>query len=89
MVAPPLPITSRIFSGLIFKVSRVGALSETWARDSEIALAISPRMCSRPSWACSNAFSMISSVMPSILMSICRAVTPRAVPATLKSMSPR
>jgi len=32
---------------------------------------------------------MISLVMPSILMSICRAVTPVAVPATLKSMSPR
>jgi hypothetical protein len=36
-----------------------------------------------------SATSMISSVMPEILMSICRAVTPFAVPATLKSMSPR
>ena len=32
---------------------------------------------------------MISRVMPSILMSICSAVTPSRVPATLKSMSPR
>ncbi len=32
---------------------------------------------------------MISLVMPWILMSICRAVTPVVVPATLKSMSPR
>ena len=32
---------------------------------------------------------MISAVMPLILMSICSAVTPFAVPATLKSMSPR
>ena len=32
---------------------------------------------------------MISSVMPWILMSICSEVTPSAVPATLKSMSPR
>ncbi len=32
---------------------------------------------------------MISLVMPSILMSICRALIPLAVPATLKSMSPR
>ena len=32
---------------------------------------------------------MISLVMPWILMSICSAVTPRSVPATLKSMSPR
>ena len=33
--------------------------------------------------------SLISSVMPSILMSICSAEMPSAVPATLKSMSPR
>ena len=32
---------------------------------------------------------MISGVMEVILMSICRAVTPCSVPATLKSMSPR
>ena len=32
---------------------------------------------------------MISRVIPSILMSICSAVTPLRVPATLKSMSPR
>ena len=32
---------------------------------------------------------MISSVMPGILMSICSEVMPSAVPATLKSMSPR
>ena len=37
----------------------------------------------------SSATCMISRVMPSILMSICSAVTPSAVPATLKSMSPR
>ncbi len=32
---------------------------------------------------------MISRVIPWILMSICSAVTPSSVPATLKSMSPR
>ncbi|CFO82723.1 Uncharacterised protein [Bordetella pertussis] len=32
---------------------------------------------------------MISLVMPWILMSICSAVIPVSVPATLKSMSPR
>ena len=36
-----------------------------------------------------SATSMISLVMPWILMSICSAVMPRSVPATLKSMSPR
>ena len=39
--------------------------------------------------ACASATCMISLVMPSILMSICSAVTPVSVPATLKSMSPR
>src|SRR5471032_1950918 len=48
-----------------------------------------PRMFRRASRAWPRAISMISSVMPLILMSICSAVTPLAVPATLKSMSPR
>ena len=50
--------------------------------------AISPRMCSRPARAWSSALLMISEVMPVTLMSICSAVMPCAVPATLKSMSP-
>ena len=53
------------------------------------AFAISPRICSRPSFAWLSATFMISSVMPAILMSICREVMPSSVPATLKSMSPR
>jgi hypothetical protein len=53
------------------------------------ALAISPRMCRRPPLAWPSATFMISSVMPAILMSICSEVMPFAVPATLKSMSPR
>ncbi|GBE47743.1 hypothetical protein BMS3Bbin12_00908 [bacterium BMS3Bbin12] len=43
----------------------------------------------RASRACCSAVSMISRVIPSILMSICSAVIPSRVPATLKSMSPR
>ncbi len=39
--------------------------------------------------ACSSAWAMISWVRPLVLMSICRAVMPSLVPATLKSMSPR
>ena len=39
--------------------------------------------------ACASASDMISVVMPLILMSICRAVMPLSVPATLKSISPR
>jgi hypothetical protein len=41
-----------------------------------MTLAISPRMCMRPSAPAFSAASMISSVMPAILMSICSAVTP-------------
>src|SRR5690625_3374478 len=47
------------------------------------------RMWLRPAWACLSATSMISAVMPEILISICRAVMPWALPATLKSISPR
>ena len=53
---------------------RVLATSRHAARDS--ALAISPRMCRRPCLACASAIFMISSVMPSILMSICSAEMP-------------
>ena len=42
-----------------------------------------------PPWPASSASRMISNVTPVILMSICRAVMPFSVPATLKSMSPR
>ncbi|MCY1554677.1 hypothetical protein D9M68_912640 [compost metagenome] len=89
MTAPPLPITSRIFSGLIFSVVRRGANCDTSALASPIASCILPRMCMRASLACASATCMISLVMPWILMSICSAVMPLVVPATLKSMSPR
>jgi hypothetical protein len=58
-----------------------------WARSST---ASSGRGCAcGASLACVSATCMISLVMPWILMSICRAVMPLSVPATLKSMSPR
>ena len=44
---------------------------------------------SRASFACARARAMIGNSMPLTLMSICRAVTPSWLPATLKSMSPR
>ena len=43
----------------------------------------------RASFAWARACCMISRLTPVILMSICRAVIPSCVPATLKSMSPR
>ena len=86
---PPVPITSRILSVAILKVSMRGAYSPSSARAEVSALAISPRMWMRPSFAWPSATFMISSVMPAILMSICSEVMPTSVPATLKSMSPR
>ena len=89
MVAPPLPITSRILSGLMLITSKVGAFALISARAREMTLFISFRICIRPAKAWFNATSMISSVIPSILMSIWSAVIPFAEPATLKSISPR
>ena len=43
----------------------------------------------RASRAWASASRRMSNVTPVILMSICSAVMPSAVPATLKSMSPR
>ena len=53
-----------------------GALSLTASRAPVSALAISPRIWTRPSRAWSSAMRMISSVIEVILMSICSAVTP-------------
>ena len=55
---------------------------------SEIVSIMRSRIASRPSFACASASSSTCGVSPEILMSICRAVMPRVVPATLKSMSP-
>ena len=89
MVVPPLPMTSRILSGWILMVVIRGAYSDISGLDDMITSFILPRMCMRPVRACARATSMISLVIPLILISICSAVTPLAVPATLKSMSPR
>jgi hypothetical protein len=49
MVTPPLPITSRILSGLIFMVMIARReLRTSRLRGAVMALAISPRMCKRP-----------------------------------------
>ena len=85
---PPEPITSRILSVGICRVSIFGAYSEKPC-GAESDLFISPKICRRPSLACAKACFMMSGVMPAILMSICNEVMPDAVPATLKSMSPR
>ena len=90
MTLPPLPITSRILSGLIFHLMILrGVLREfaTRRRDRLFHEAEDVHAAVFAPWR--SATSMISLVMPVILMSICNAVTPFSVPATLKSMSPR
>ena len=89
MFFPPGPISAPIMSVGIFRVVRRGAYGDSSVRGVEIASAILPRMCMRPSRACSRALRMMSSEIPRILMSIWHAVIPSFVPATLKSMSPR
>ena len=88
IILPPGPMTSRILSTGIRMVTIRGAKLEMFARGAASASVILPRMCSRPARACSSAFRITSVVMPVTLMSICSAVMPSAVPATLKSMSP-
>ena len=46
------------------------------------------RICKRALRACSSAWRISGTLMPPTLMSICSAVMPVRVPATLKSMSP-
>ena len=53
-----------------------------------IALFIFSRICRRAVRAWLIARAITSRVIPPTLMSICNAVMPSAVPATLKSMSP-
>ena len=89
IVAPPLPITSRILSESILTVVIVGALADSSLRASGSTAFICSRMVKRAVFALPKAISMISSVIPSILISICKAVMPSSVPATLKSISPK
>ncbi len=88
IILPPGPMTSRILSTGIRIVTMRGAKSEMFSRDDDSASCILPRMCIRPWRACSSAFFITAVVMPPTLMSICSAVMPDEVPATLKSMSP-
>ena len=66
-----------------------GAHCDSSLRGSGMVASMRSRMNRRARLACSSASVRISKVTPLILMSICRAVMPSAVPATLKSMSPR
>ena len=89
MTFPPGPMMSRILSVGTRMVMILGAYLDRLGRGASKALLISPRIWRRPSLACRNARAIKSLSSPAILISICRAVIPFCVPATLKSMSPR
>ena len=82
-------MTSPILSGLICIVKMRGAYLRQLGRAAGSALSISCRMCSRPLLRLLQRLLHDLEVSPSILMSIWIEVMPFAVPATLKSMSPR
>src|SRR5207302_1710663 len=85
---PPGPMTSRIRSGLIRTVMIRGAYGDRSGRGAAIACCITSSTCIRASRAWARALPNTSRDSPRILMSICSAVTPSRVPATLKSISP-
>ncbi len=89
IVRPPEPIRSRIRSGRMRSDTIRGARGDSCGRGPGSTSAIFDRMCSRPARACSSAPASTSSGTAPILLSIWIAVTPSAVPVTLKSMSPR
>ena len=83
------PMTSPILSIGISKLTIFGALAFTSGRGAASASCITPRMMRRASRAWRNASPRTSVGKPAILVSSWRAVTKSAVPATLKSMSPK
>ena len=85
---PPGPMTVPIFSGSMWMMVIFGACSDTCSRGSPIASTITPRIRSRASRARSKTVSSRSPGSFFSLVSSWIAVTPRSVPATLKSMSP-
>ena len=89
MTLPLGPMTSPILSIGISIETILGALAATSVRGSAMAPAMTSRILRRASLAWSRALASTSAGRPSILVSSCRAVTASAVPATLKSMSPK
>ena len=89
MILPPGPITAPMNSFGISNASIRGTCGLSSARGSAMVSVSLPRMYSRPSLACMSAFSRISKLRPSHLISICVAVRPSFVPVVLKSISPK
>ena len=89
IIFPPGPITAPINSFGISICTMRGTCGFSSGRGSAMVSTSLPRMCSRPAFACISAFSRISKLRPSHLISICVAVRPSLVPVVLKSISPK
>ena len=82
-------MTTLILSTGIVIVSILGAEGANSSRGCAIVASITSRIWKRAVFACARASARISGVIPEILISICSAVIPSRVPATLKSISPK
>ena len=80
IVSPPRPITSLICSGSICITCIFGAYLDKWSRGAGIAPNIQSMIWARPTFACAKASCKISFVIPSILISICKAQIPFLLP---------
>ena len=90
IVSPPFPITSFIFSTLIWVVTICGAYLEISSLGSEITgFIISSKIYCLAFLVLAKASSIILYDNPSTLISTWIAVIPFSVPPTLKSMSPK
>ena len=88
MVDPPEPITAPILSLGTVTFIILGANSLISSLDDEIVASMLSKIANLAILACSRALFIISNVIPFTFISICNAVTPSRVPATLKSISP-
>ena len=89
MTLPFGPMTSPILSIGTLTDSKRGANSRSSERGASMASAITSNTARRASLAWAKAPARTSEGRPSIFISNCRAVITSAVPATLKSISPK
>ena len=89
MVLPPGPITVPISSGSILKLKSLGAWGDNDSWGLSIASCIFSKICNLAGRAFLIASEITDTGNPVIFISICNAVIPFSVPATLKSISPR
>ena len=85
---PPGPIKAPIFSLSIIIVVILGAYSDNSFLGAFIVSIILFRINSLAGFACFTIRLIRSMLMPSILRSICKAVTPESVPVSFRSISP-